>query len=155
LLKIEIAAVPARYASRKWETGHTFPTCSDQANSEQVATLGKTRHFIPLALVARCATIAFMSMSPISLRLDKDIRKMLASGRKRTLLKPAELIRRTLRAHLSEMIERESRPPRRITNVEPLPRGLMKRVYGEIAREGWDRVEAAATAAQPGPQMED
>jgi len=93
-------------------------------------------------------------MAPISLRLDRNLHNMLRDGKKRTSLNPAELIRRTLRGHLSEVIEYESREPRRITNVAPLRRGLMAKVYKEIAHEGWDEIEAKATAAQLRPSLE-
>jgi len=48
-----------------------------------------------------------------------------------------------------------STPARRVTNVEPWPRGALARAYKRIEREGWDRVEAAAAGAQPPPSMED
>ena len=94
-------------------------------------------------------------MSPISLRLDKELYLLLVEGKKRTPHKPAELIRRTLRKYLPKTIERESRAPRRVTNIEALPRGLMTKVYKQIASEGWDKIEAAAVAAQPAPSWRD
>ena len=96
-----------------------------------------------------------MKTTPISLRLDKELYSLLQEGKRRTPLKPAELIRRTLRDHLSETIEAESKAPPRITNVPPLARGAMAKIYKEIAREGWDEIEAAAAAAQPAPSWDD
>jgi hypothetical protein len=96
-----------------------------------------------------------MKMTPISLRLDKEIHLLLRDGKKRTPLKPAELIRRTLRDYLAKTIERESKTPPRVTNVEPLARGVMTRIYKKIGGERWDDVEASATAAQPLPSGDD
>jgi hypothetical protein len=107
-----------------------------------------------LEFVAQRATLNLMKMAPISLRLDKELYALLMEGRKRTPLKPAELIRRTLRQHLSKTIETESGKPR-LTNIDPLPKGVMAKVYKQIAHEGWDEVEKAAVAAQPAPSFED
>ena len=85
---------------------------------------------------------------PISIRLDRQLRELLAEGSRRTPFNQRELLRRTLRLHLRDVIEREANALRpRITNVEPWPRGSLAKAYRRVERE-WERVEAAATAAQ-------
>lgn len=72
-------------------------------------------------------------------------------GKRRTPLKKQELIRRTLRMHLRQVIDQEALGPAgRVTTVEPLPRGVMAKTYKRLARieKDWDRVEQAATKAQ-------
>ncbi len=90
----------------------------------------------------------------MSLRLDKRLRSMLAEGERRTSLKTSELIRRTLRTHLSETIEREAKPLAPLTNVKPWRPGALAKSYKRIGND-WDRVEVAAAAAQGRPAFED
>ena len=86
---------------------------------------------------------------PVSIRLDKQLRSLLAEGARRTPLNQRELLRRTLRLHLRDVIEREAVHPRtRITNLEPWPAGALARAYKRTADRQWERIEAAATAAQ-------
>ena len=90
----------------------------------------------------------------MSVRLDKDLLSLLSEGRRRTPLNKQELVRRTLRLHLRDVIESESRIPlSRITTVAPWPRGALARAYGR-ADKGWDRTEAAAVSAQGKPSWE-
>jgi len=64
-------------------------------------------------------------------------------------------LRRTLRLHLSEVIEQEaSTSTARITNVDPWPRGALAKAYRR-ADKAWNRIEAAATAAQGQPSWDD
>jgi hypothetical protein len=85
---------------------------------------------------------------PLSIRLDQDLHALLSEGAKRTPLNKRELLRRTLRLHLREVIEREATALHpRITNVEPWPKGSLAKAYRRIDKD-WERVEAAATAAQ-------
>ena len=95
-------------------------------------------------------------MAPISLRLDKDLELLLSEGRRRTPLKKQDLIRRTLREYLPRVIEQESRK-RPLTNVPPLPRGTMAKVYKRLAHidPEWERVEEAAVKAQGHPGWDD
>ena len=96
-----------------------------------------------------------MKTMPLSIRLDKRLRALLAEGARRTPLNQRELLRRTLRLHLREVIEREASPPAaRITNIDPWPRGSLAKAYRRVDK-AWDRVEAAATAAQGRPSWED
>ena len=46
-----------------------------------------------------------MATIPMSVRLDKDLISLLSEGRRRTPLNKQELVRRTLRLHLQEVIE--------------------------------------------------
>ena len=46
-----------------------------------------------------------MKMAPLSIRLDTKLRSLLAEGVRRTHLNQRELLRRTLRLHLREVIE--------------------------------------------------
>jgi len=96
-----------------------------------------------------------MKTMPLSIRLDKELRSLLAEGARRTPFNQRELLRRTLRLHLREVIEQEA-PPRaaRITNVDPWPRGCLAKAYRR-ADQAWDRIEAAATAAQGRPAWND
>jgi hypothetical protein len=92
---------------------------------------------------------------PLSIRLEKDLRLLLAEGARRTRLNQRELLRRTLRLHLREVIEAEAlASEQRVTNVDPWPRGALAKAYGNVEND-WERVEAAATAAQGGPSLDD
>src|SRR5947207_8396887 len=95
---------------------------------------------------ALCYTFAMKTM-PLSIRLDKELQSLLSEGARRTPFNKRELLRRTLRLHLREVIEREAvTPPLRVTNVQPWPPGALAKAYKRLGR-GWDRIEAAATAA--------
>ena len=97
-----------------------------------------------------------MKTLPISIRLDKQLRSLLAEGSRRTPYNQRELLRRTLRLHLRDVIEREAiQPQARITNVAPWPRGALARAYKRTAGRAWEAVEAAATAAQGQPSWDD
>ena len=96
-----------------------------------------------------------MKTMPLSIRLDRNLCSLLAEGARRTPLNQRELLRRTLRLHLREVIEREASPPvARITNIDPWPRGSLARAYQRVDK-AWDRVEVAATAAQGRPSWDD
>ena len=85
---------------------------------------------------------------PISVRLDRELLSLLSEGRRRTPLNKQELVRRTLRRHLREVIESEAKSPiSKLTTVSPWPRGALKRAY-KRADKDWDDVEARAAAAQ-------
>jgi hypothetical protein len=89
-----------------------------------------------------------MKAKPLSIHLDKKLRSLLLEGARRTPFNQRELVLRTLRLHLREVIEREAAPPEvRITNIDPWPRGCLVKAYRRADR-AWDRIEAAATAAQ-------
>ena len=108
-----------------------------------------------LATVADSATLTFMKTMPLSIRLDKELRLLLSEGARRTPLNQRELLRRTLRLHLREVIEQESLSPKPpLTNVTPWPRGALGKAYRRI-NKGWERIEAAATAAQGLPSWDD
>jgi hypothetical protein len=92
---------------------------------------------------------------PLSVRLDKDLRLLLAEGARRTRINQRELLRRTLRLYLREVIESEALEAEpRLTNVEPWPRGVLTKAYRQ-ADANWERTEAAATAAQGPPSWDD
>ena len=92
---------------------------------------------------------------PLSIRLDKQLRSLLLEGARRTPFNQRELLRRTLRRHLREVIEQEAAPPEaRITNIDPWPRGCLAKAYRR-ADQTWDRIEAAPTAAQGRPSWDD
>ena len=95
-----------------------------------------------------------MATAPISIRLDRKILALLAEGARKTSLKKQDLVRTTLRRHLPDVIAQESARPKRITNVEPLPRGALAKAYKRQGKE-WDQIEAAAHAAQQPPSLED
>jgi hypothetical protein len=96
-----------------------------------------------------------MKTVPLSIRLDKGLRTLLAEGARRTPFNQRELLRRTLRLHLREVIEREAQAPAaRLTNINPWPRGSLAKAYQRVEKD-WDRVEAAATAAQGRPSWDD
>jgi hypothetical protein len=95
-----------------------------------------------------------MKTMPLSIRLDKRLRTMLAEGARRTPFNQRELLRRTLRLHLHEVIEREAETAAaRITNIDPWPRGSLAKAYRRVDK-AWDRVEASATAAQGRPSWD-
>lgn len=92
---------------------------------------------------------------PLSIRLDKELQSLLAEGARRTPLNQRELLRRTLRLHLREVIEQETRAARpKLTNIEPWPRGVLAKAYRRV-EQGWEEVEAAATLAQSRPSWDD
>ena len=92
---------------------------------------------------------------PLSIRLDKELRSLLAEGARRTPFNQRELLRRTLQLHLGEVIEREAIVPlSRVTNIEPWPNGALAKAYRRVEK-GWDRVEADATVAQGRPSWDD
>lgn len=96
-----------------------------------------------------------MKTMPLSVRLDKDLRLLLAEGARRTRFNQRELLRRTLRLHLREVIESEALAAgQKLTNVSPWPRGALARAYRR-ADKYWERIEAAATAAQGRPSWDD
>jgi hypothetical protein len=96
-----------------------------------------------------------MKTEPLSIRLDKNLRELLAEGAQRTPLNQRELLRRTLRLHLREVIEREAvTSAARITNIDPWPRGALARAYRRSDQD-WESTEAAATAAQGRPSWDD
>jgi hypothetical protein len=96
-----------------------------------------------------------MKTMPLSIRLDKRLRLLLVEGSRRTPFNQRELLRRTLRLHLREVIEREAAATEaRVTNIDPWPRGCLAKAYRR-ADLAWDRIEAAATAAQGRPSWED
>jgi len=92
---------------------------------------------------------------PLSIRLDKKMRSLLAEGARRTPFNQRELLRRTLRLHLRDVIEQEAiLPEARITNIAPWPRGALAKAYRRCEKE-WERVESAATSAQGKPSWDD
>lgn len=96
-----------------------------------------------------------MKTMPLSIRLDKQLRLLLSEGAKRTRFNQRELLRRTLRLHLRDVIEREAQIRKvRITNLAPWPRGALARAYQRVEK-AWEQVETAATAAQGRPAWND
>ena len=96
-----------------------------------------------------------MKTMPISIRLGKELQSLLAEGARRTPLNQRELLRRTLRLHLREVIEQEAATSaRHLTNIAPWPRGALAKAYKRVEQKG-GRVEAAATAAQGRPSWDD
>jgi hypothetical protein len=92
---------------------------------------------------------------PFSIRLDKKLNSMLSEGARRTPFNKRELLRRTLRLHLQEVIEQEAVTPQaRITNVQPWPAGALARAY-KRSDKAWARIEASAIAAQGPSSWED
>jgi hypothetical protein len=97
-----------------------------------------------------------MKTLPMSIRLDKQLRALLEEGASRTPFNQRELLRRTLRLHLREVIEREAvNLQTRVTNVAPWPRGSLAKAYKRAADQAWERTEAAAIAAQARPSGDD
>lgn len=97
-----------------------------------------------------------MKTHPVPLRLDDELTALLEEGARRTPHRRAALVRLTLRRHLRSVIDEEAfrTPGSPLTNVEPWARGTLARAYRVTARE--DRaLEAAATAAQSAPGLED
>jgi hypothetical protein len=107
-----------------------------------------------VAAVVRCATLNSVKLMPMSIRLDKQLRQLLAEGARRTPYNQQELLRRTLRLHLREVIEQEaSVAGERVTTVAPWPKGALARAYRRVDKR-WEQIEAAATAAQGRPSWE-
>ena len=87
-----------------------------------------------------------MKSMPLSIRLDKKLRSLLSEGARRTSFDQQELICRTLRLHVREIIEQEA-TGKRLTNITPWRRGALAKAYGRLDKR-WEQIEAAATAAQ-------
>lgn len=98
-----------------------------------------------------------MPVTPMPIRMEKELMDLLKEGARRTPHKKQELVRLTLRRHLREIIEEEATPSKkgRVTNIEPWPEGALTAAYKATAHEGWDKVEAAAVRAQRKPNFED
>jgi hypothetical protein len=90
-----------------------------------------------------------MRATPMPIRIEKDLLKLLSEGARRTPHKKQELVRITLRRHLREVIEEEAIKPatERVTNVAPWPKGTLTKTYRETVDEGWDKIEEAAVRA--------
>ena len=96
-----------------------------------------------------------MKTAPLSIRLDKDLRLLLAEGAQRTRFNQRELLRHTLRLHLREVIESEALATQpKLTSVEPWPRGALAKAYRQADKD-WEAIEVAATAAQGQPSWDD
>jgi hypothetical protein len=96
-----------------------------------------------------------MATLPMAIRFDEEVRSLLKEGARRTPLTKQELVRRTLRLHLRSVIDEEaSTPVKRLTNVEPWPRGVLARALRKTEKD-WEQIEAAATAARPKPRWDD
>ncbi|MGH7970086.1 MAG: hypothetical protein ACREIC_15305 [Limisphaerales bacterium] len=96
-----------------------------------------------------------MKTIPLSIRLDEELHSLLSEGVRRTPLNRRELLRRTLRLHLREVIEQEAATSApRLTNIAPWPRGALAKAYKRV-EQTWERVEAAATSAQGRPSWDD
>jgi len=92
---------------------------------------------------------------PLSIRLDEELHALLSEGVRRTALNRRELLRRTLRLHLREVIEQEAATSaQRLTSITPWPRGALAKAYKRV-EQNWERVEAAATSAQGRPSWDD
>jgi hypothetical protein len=100
-----------------------------------------------------------MPVTPMPIRIEKELMDLLREGVRRTPHRKQELVRLTLRRHLREVIEEEATKPAkgRVTNVEPWPSGVLAAAYKAIAPEGWDAIEAAAVRAgqQSPPSLDD
>jgi hypothetical protein len=100
-----------------------------------------------------------MPVTPMPIRMEKELVDLLNEGARRTPHKKQELIRLTLRRHLRSVIEDEAVKPAngRITNIEPWAKGLLTKIHREIEHEGWDKVEKAAVRAgqKRPPSMDD
>ena len=105
-----------------------------------------------------CSTLCYTSLVktlPLSIRLEEDLRSLLAEGARRTRLNQRELLRRTLRMYLREVIESEARATDfRLTNVQPWRHGALTRAYRRVEKD-WEKIEVAATAAQAPPSWDD
>ena len=90
------------------------------------------------------------------IRLDDDLLELLSEGARRTHQNKQTLVRLTLRRHLPEVIERESRklPAGQITRLAPWPRGALAKAYKRAGKSS-DGLEAAAVAAQGRPSWKD
>ena len=92
---------------------------------------------------------------PIAIRLDPETRARLSDGARRTPHNQQQLIRLTLRRHLDEVIQQETAPTdRRVTNIDPWPKGALAKAYRR-SDEAWEKIESAAIAAQGAPNCED
>ena len=91
----------------------------------------------------------------MAIRLDPQLRSLLVQGARQTRYNPRQLIHLTLRRHLGQVIAEERiAQPHRITAAAPWPKGALAKAYKRIEKN-WDRIEAAAAAAQSKPAWED
>lgn len=98
-----------------------------------------------------------MTVSPTPIRMEKELMDLLSEGARKTPHKKQELIRITLRRHLREVIAEEAvkKPEKRLTTIEPWPKGALTAAYKRVAGENWDEIEDAAARSQGKPGMED
>jgi len=97
-----------------------------------------------------------MLTKPMPVRFEPELQALLREGARRTPHKKQELIRITLRRHLSHVIEQEAGKQRRgrLTRIEPWSGATLKKAYQKMGRE-WDALEEAATKAQGKPDFND
>src|SRR6266478_4205199 len=98
---------------------------SVRLDKDLLSLLSEGRRRTPLNKHLYTLTVA---TAPMSVRLDKDLLSLLSEGRRRTPLNKQELVRRTLRLHLRDVIDSESNvPPPRLTTLAPWPPGALKK----------------------------
>jgi hypothetical protein len=97
-----------------------------------------------------------MLTRPMPVRFEPELQELLREGARRTPHKKQELIRITLRRYLPKVIEQEAveSTRKRLTNIEPWPKGTLDKAYKQIGRE-WDKLEESAARSQGKPDFND
>jgi hypothetical protein len=96
-----------------------------------------------------------MKTMPVPLVVPSDLRARVARIARKAKAKQAEVYRMAIRCGLAEAEQRLVADSSRLfPNIDPLPREVLDRWYRSKQSREWDKVEAAATAAQAIPSFE-
>jgi hypothetical protein len=96
-----------------------------------------------------------MKTMPVPLVVPSDLRTRVARIARKAKAKQAEVYRMAIRCGLAEAEQRLVADSNRLfPNIDPLPREVLDRWYRSKQSREWDKVEAAATAAQAIPSFE-
>lgn len=88
------------------------------------------------------------------LLLPAGLRKRIRDTARRVSLSQADLMRHSMELGMPLLLERLAIQSGRVTNVEPLPKGVLARAYRQ-QETGWQQVEAAAVRNAPPPRLDE
>ena len=91
---------------------------------------------------------------PYPLLLPGGLRKRIRDTARRVSLSQADLMRQSMELGMPLLVERLAKPAERVTNVEPLPKGVLARAYRQEEAD-WQKVEAATVRNAPVPRFEE
>ena len=89
---------------------------------------------------------------PYPLLLPGELRKRIRDTARCVSLSQADLMRQSMELGIPLLLERLAKRSGRVTNAQPLPKGVLARAY-RLEEAGWQRVEAAAVRNAPLPAL--